>query len=299
LILNVVVGQNAISGLLNCGAFQNGRPNASYESDNVIVRLFGKGSRDIVKGANFMGVDLVDDLESEIGQIGVNRVGQYIREDNNLRIFLVDFVSNKKIVKIPQTQIVNLVGIHKILRKRLENQTAEKHEPGRRIVMVGLYEIRPVALKRNLDDEACLVSPNVEFDLVSLEFPLNNLRHIDSLTVELDKAVAADRMIIDRQQDISLAQFSCAGSLGRDRADHDSLLVIGQTKRMAFGRIQELEVGDRQIDIAIVAAAHDILQKTSDYRRWDHISDILCDLAAVSLKCDPDNLAILHHRSAG
>src|SRR5262249_55047975 len=114
-------------------------------------------------------------------------------------MLLVDFVCDKKIVKIPQTQIVYLVSIHKILRKGLKNQTAEKHEPRRRIVMVGLYEIRPVTLQRNLDDEVRLVQPDVEFYLVALKFPLDDLRHIDPFTVKLDKAVAGDGMIIDRQ----------------------------------------------------------------------------------------------------
>src|SRR5262249_33809102 len=130
-----------------------------------------------------MGVDLVNDLESQIRQIGVNRVGQYVVEDNNLRMLLVDFVCDKKTVKIPQTQIVYLVGIHEILRKGLENQTAEKHKPRRRIVMVGLYEIRPVTLQRNLDDEVPLVSPDVEFYLVPLKFSLDDLRHIDPFTI--------------------------------------------------------------------------------------------------------------------
>src|ERR1700737_466957 len=82
-ILNVIVGQNASSGLFDCRTFQDRWPNPPNESDNVVTRLFSKCPRNIVESANFFRVDLVNDLESQIGQIRVSPIRQYIAKDDD------------------------------------------------------------------------------------------------------------------------------------------------------------------------------------------------------------------------
>ena len=42
----------------------------------------------------------------------------------------------------------------------------------------------------------------------------------------------------------------------------------------------------------------DVLQEPGNHRRRDHIGDALRDIAAVTLKSNADDLAILHYRSA-
>src|SRR6516162_6606003 len=66
---------------------------------------------------------------------------------------------------------------------------------------------------------------------------------------------------------------------------------------MTFCRIQQFEVRYRQIDIAVVVTAGDILQKPPDYRRRNHVPDILGNVSAVSLKCDSNDPSILHYRT--
>ena len=45
-------------------------------------------------------------------------------------------------------------------------------------------------------------------------------------------------------------------------------------------------------------AVRDIFQETLNDRRRNHVSDALRDIAAVSLKRDAHDFAVLHHRSA-
>src|SRR5260370_32061497 len=45
-----------------------------------------------------------------------------------------------------------------------------------------------------------------------------------------------------------------------------------------------------------MAVAH-VLEKTIDYRSRHHVSDTLRDVAAVTLKRDPDHFRLLHHRA--
>src|SRR6266576_2015213 len=62
-VLHVVIAQNPIPGLFNRRAFQHSWPDSSNKSDNVVVRFFGEGSRNVVKGANLFRIDLIDDLK--------------------------------------------------------------------------------------------------------------------------------------------------------------------------------------------------------------------------------------------
>src|SRR6516162_10528968 len=119
----------------------------------------------------------------------------------------VDLVSDKKIVEISQTQVFYLISIDEILRKRLKYQATKEHKSRGRIIMVCLYKIRPVPFKLKLDGQFLLVSQDFKLHRVPFEFPFDNFRHIDALPVKLDEAVAGNRMIVNREKNITLAQF--------------------------------------------------------------------------------------------
>src|SRR6516165_4606251 len=68
---------------------------------------------------------------------------------------------------------------------------------------------------------------------------------------------------------------------------------------MAFRSVQNWKVGNRKIDVAIIVPARNIFQKALDHRRWNHVTDILGDIAGISLKGYTDHLAVLEYRAAG
>src|SRR5215813_12239472 len=68
---------------------------------------------------------------------------------------------------------------------------------------------------------------------------------------------------------------------------------------MAFGSVQNRKVRNRKIDVAIVVPARNIFQEALDHRRWNHVPDILGDIAGISLKGYTDHLAVLQYGATG
>ena len=56
-------------------------------------------------------------------------------------------------------------------------------------------------------------------------------------------------------------------------------------------------IGDGEIHVAVVMPVLNILQEPMNDGRWNHVADVLCDIAAVSLKGDADHLAFLKDRA--
>src|ERR1041384_4278646 len=67
---------------------------------------------------------------------------------------------------------------------------------------------------------------------------------------------------------------------------------------MTLRGVQQLCVGDAEIDVLVVMPILYVLQKPLNHGRRDHVSDSLRNVAAVTLEGDADDLAILHYRSA-
>ena len=60
----------------------------------------------------------------------------------------------------------------------------------------------------------------------------------------------------------------------------------------------QFRIGDRQIRVFVVMPVANVFQKPVNHRSRNHIGDTLSDVAAVTLKRDANDLAVLHNRTA-
>ena len=105
-------------------------------------------------------------------------------------------------------------------------------------------------------------------------------------------------MTVDGKNDVAFLQQLPARTGLDHGADEDAAVVIIQAKKMTLGGILQLRVGDAEINVAIVMAVLDVLQKTANYRGGNHVSDALRDVTGVALKCDADDFAVLQNRAS-
>jgi len=68
--------------------------------------------------------------------------------------------------------------------------------------------------------------------LSPLEFPFHDLGHLDVAAVEIDGAVARDRVAVDGENDVAGFQDPSGRTAPVDAADHDALAVVGQAERV-------------------------------------------------------------------
>ena len=134
--------------------------------------------------------------------------------------------------------------------------------------------------------------------LVAFEFPLHDLFQRHGLVFERNGAITRHGVSVDFQNHIPWFDDAIGGAAAVDAADLDSGVLVLQAERASGGGVEEVAVGQGQIDIVVVAAVFHILQKTVDDRSRDHVADILGDIAAVALEGDSDDLAVLHHGTA-
>ena len=208
-------------------------------------------------------------------------------------------VVNEFIELPPDPQVGVSHDIHQVAVERLEEQAPVQEIARLRLVGGRLHPEGPDSLQRELHRLRFPVAQDAEGDLLPVELPLHDFRHLDRLPVEIDPAVAGDRMTVDGEHDIPLAEEPVGGSHLMDIGDqHPAVLVDRQPVRPACRRTEERLEGDREIRVAGVASLGDVLEEASDHRRRDHESDILGDLARVSLEGHPDHLAILQDGAA-
>jgi hypothetical protein len=106
-------------------------------------------------------------------------------------------------------------------------------------------------------------------------------------------------MIVDREHHVTFTEFSRTGTIFFDRTHNHAGVVVGETKCVAFSSVQQLKIADRQIDIPVVATGGDILKKTLDHRRRNHVAGVLRDIAGIPLEGNADHFSVLQYRAAG
>ena len=143
-----------------------------------------------------------------------------------------------------------------------------------------------------------LIAPNFELNAVALELSLHHLGHLHAFAFQLDVSVARDRVIIDREQNITGSQNFRAWPGRNHRLDQHTASVVFQAEKFPLGWVLQFSVSDSKIDIPIVAAIGNVFEKTTNDRRRHHVSNALGDVAAVTLKRDADDFGVLHHRAA-
>src|SRR2546423_14595377 len=105
-------------------------------------------------------------------------------------------------------------------------------------------------------------------------------------------------MIIDRQQNVPRLQ-TIRRRAGRDhRSNEHAAILVLKTEKMPLRRILQFRGGDAEIDVAIVMTVLDILEKSPDPRRRNHVGDALRDIAAITLERDAGHFRVLHYRAA-
>ena len=189
------------------------------------------------------------------------------------------------------------MSIHEILIHRLEHEAACDDEAGLLVVEVALEFERPGFLELHGDRYGFPLAEDFEFDLVAFEFPLHHFVQWHSLVLKRNGAVARHGVSVDFQNHITGLQVAIGCASAVNAAHLDAGGLIFEAQRTAGGGIEEVAVGQGQIHIVVVVAILHILQKPLDHRCGNHIAHILCDISAVALECDADDLAVLHHRS--
>src|SRR6185369_14717369 len=151
-------------------------------------------------------------------------------------MFAVDLLAHEKIEGVTHAQIADAVGLKKVERHGLENETAVNHIARSSVVVVTLHEIRPDRAELDVDTHWLLVSYEIEFDGVAFELSLDHLGHLHAPSLVIDEGIARDRMTVDRKKDVALLQDFPARAGINHRADEDTTIVIFQAEEMTLGR---------------------------------------------------------------
>src|SRR6266404_9776224 len=159
-----------------------------------------------------------------------------------------------------EAQISLPIGFEQVEIQRLKEQAAVKHVAGTHIITVTLNQIRPCRLcQLDLHSHRLLVTPDVELNRAPFEFPLHYFLKVRGLAFQLNIPVTGDGMIVDCEKNVPGPK-----NVGRwpsldHRADEHAAVVIFQSEKLSLGRVLQLRITNREIDIFVVMPIADIL----------------------------------------
>ena len=124
---NVVARLNSFAGFLHLFRVEHeGWSVADHFHDKAIGRLL-EGTRQILERLDLLAVNLIDNRETEWTQIGIDRIRQNVRQNDDFGMFAINLLAHEKIESVADAQVADAVGLEKIERHRLENETAINH----------------------------------------------------------------------------------------------------------------------------------------------------------------------------
>src|SRR5438477_12580470 len=123
---------------------------------------------------------------------------------------------------------------------------------------MALRKIRPDGIELDSHRHRFLLAQDIELNIVTFEFTLDDFRHLNTLAFQFDERVACDWMIVNGQQDIALLECLGGGTGGDDcRYDYSASIVL-QSVKATLRWILQFRVAQTQINILIIMSILEI-----------------------------------------